>query len=276
MTLSVDARTNSLIVFGTETMNKEVELLVAELDASPTVDAQEVTRWIPTKGIDPAVVQQMVNAMQGVDTTRQQQQFGGNRGTGFGGTGMGGFGGGGMGGFGGGGFGGGGFGGGGFRPGGGGGGFPGGGGGGGGFRPGGGGGGGGGRGAGGRQANAGGMEGPRNFDDRGMEAPSDPVSTIYDPETDPDPWGVNANQTSTRRPARRPVMNPLVVQAGGVQPPPVGAPHGRTTRPASDSADAPARTAAGRTAGVPEPRARCRNAHGRPVHGVRGCPRPGE
>src|SRR6185437_5240235 len=77
------------------------------------------------------------------------------------------------------------------------------------------GGGGGGRGGRGRQANLG-TEGPLNFDDRGMDAPSALTSTIYDPETDPNDW---YPQPYTP-PAHRRMSD--ILQVGGQQPVPGG------------------------------------------------------
>jgi type II secretory pathway component GspD/PulD (secretin) len=211
MSLGVDDRTNSLVVLSTETLYKEVKALVEQLDGAGASGGTETVRIVPIKGIDPTLVQNLVDAMQGRDPNQTQQQrpgFGGltGRGTGgFGGLGGGGFGG--LGGFGGGRGGGGGFGGGGTR-------------GGGATRGGGGGtrgGGGGSRGGRGRQANLG-TEGPLNFDDRDMDVPSAPVSTIYDPEADPEPWSLEVGQ-ATPNPAQLKGRLGHILQAGGVQPP---------------------------------------------------------
>ncbi len=190
MSVGVDERTNSLVVLASETLFREVKSLVDQLDNAGATNGAEVVQVVPIRGLDPALVEQAIAAIQGTPPARSNQ----NRGMTGGGAGaFPGFGGGG------------GFpalgGGGGFRPGGGGGGFPAFGGGGGGARPGGGGfapgGGGGGRTGGGggtrggRQANLGG-EGPSNFDYRGMDAPPAMSRLIYDPETDPDPWVFNA------------------------------------------------------------------------------------
>ena len=220
LTVDVDDRTNKVLVFCVESLYKEIQLLIAsELD-TPEATNVEVVKIIPLNGLDPNLVQQAIDAFQGRNPLARMGGGGGRGGMGGGGMGgggmggMGGFGGG-MGGFGGGpgggmgGFGGpggglggmGGFGGpgGGFgglggglgggmmgAPGGGfggrgGGGLGGGGMGGGAPGAGGGGRGGGGGGRGGRQANAA-VEGPLNFDYRGMDAPLAPVSyTLYDP-----------------------------------------------------------------------------------------------
>jgi hypothetical protein len=216
LSISVDDRSNSIILLCAETLYENVRELVTELDQA-TVATTEVVKLVQLKGVDPNVVQQAVNAMRGIDSRQQGNRGGGGFGSGgnpggFGGnTGFGGT----PGGFGGGGFGGntGGFGGvgfGGARPGGGfggTGGFGGGGGnvGGGGNRGGGGGnvggggnrggGGGGARPGGGRSASLGGTEGTANFDYRGTDAPSagpqSAVSKLYDPQTDAPDFGYN-------------------------------------------------------------------------------------
>ncbi|AWM40676.1 Type II secretion system protein D precursor [Gemmata obscuriglobus] len=223
LSISVDDRSNSIILLCAETLYGDVRELVEQLD-SATVTTTEVVKLVQLKGVDPNVVQQAVNAMRGIDSRQQ-----GGRGGVGGGGGTGGFGGGGTGGGfpGGGGFGGGtgGFGGGGF--GGGTGGF--GGGGTGGFGGGGNRGGGGGAGGGGNRGGGGGGGGARggrtaslnnggptaNFDYRGTDAPS-AVHTIYDPQTDEADFGYN-------RPAPpRPLG--AIVMAGGQQPVIPGAP----------------------------------------------------
>jgi type II secretory pathway component GspD/PulD (secretin) len=208
LAVSYDDRTNTVILECSEAMYSRAKGLIDYLDQTPAVNSAEIVHVAKVKGIDPEMVQLALDAVQGVDPKIRQNQnnragFGGGLGGGsmFGGPGMGG---GGFPGLGGGGLGnrGGGFGpslgGGGFGPSLGGGGFgPGMGGGG--FGPGGGGGGRRGGGGGGRQANAGGQEGPRNFDYAGTDAPSTPISTLYDPEED------------RGRPA-------VVIPAGGQQP----------------------------------------------------------
>ena len=182
LTISVDQRTNSVILQATETLAKEVKALIEQLDNGAASSGTEVVRVVPIRGLDPAVVQQLVDAVQGKAPghTPTGTPGGGTNRPGAGGGGLGGFGGAGLGGLGGGG---------GFRPSGGGGFNPGGGGGG----RGGGGGGGGGRG--GRQANLG-TETPRNFNPAGTDAPS-AVSTIYNPETDGDPWATGGDAEPT-------------------------------------------------------------------------------
>lgn len=213
LTIGTDERSNCLIVHCSKSVYDSIESLVEELDAKAE-SPRQVVKTIQLKGIDPNLMLEAINAMQGRSNTSNNSRtasnqrgnnlgggFGGGLygGSGFGGTG-GGFGGpgggmgmpgGGFGGIGGGRGLGGGIGG----PGGGLGG-PGGGGPGGGIgRPGGGGPGGGGGigrpgggGKGGRQASIDlpPGEGPRNFDDRGMDAPSAVRNTLYDPLIDPE------------------------------------------------------------------------------------------
>ncbi|MBP3959466.1 hypothetical protein J8F10_29835 [Gemmata sp. G18] len=221
LSLSVDDRSNSLLLVCAEPLYQDIRELALHLD-NATISTTETVKLVQLKGIDPNVVQQAINAMQGRDTRQQQGNRGGfgqgGQGGGGLGGGQGGFGGGqggfggGQGGFGGGGFGGGGLGGGGGIGGGGnrggGGGIGGGGMGGGGNR---GGGGGGATRGGGRQASLG-TEGPLNFDYRGKDAPS-AVSKIYDPMVDAPDFGYN-------RPAPPKPLND-VVQIGARQPEPI-------------------------------------------------------
>ena len=185
LSVGVDSRSNSLVLMCSEPMFRDVAELVEHLDAAAK-DNTQVVQIVPVKGIDPALVQQAIDAIQG--RTPQTQQTGspfGGRSPGFGGPGFGGFGGtgigsGGFGGFGSGGFGGFGGGRGGFNPGGTFGGF-------GGIR----GTGGGGPGDGGGRrgnnraappSNGNIMEGPRNFDYRGKDARTTvDTAVLYDP-----------------------------------------------------------------------------------------------
>lgn len=170
LTVGVDSRSNSLVVMCTEAMFKDVTELVEHLD-SAAKDNTQVVKLVPVNGIDPTIIQQTIDAIQGRVTQTNQPGgfggFGGNRG-GFGTSGFGGN----RGGFGGGGFGGGGFGTGGF---------------------------GGNRGGfGGNRGNrrssldGPGMPGenPRNFDDRDTDVPSAVTSAVlYDPNADTNPTG---------------------------------------------------------------------------------------
>jgi type II secretory pathway component GspD/PulD (secretin) len=217
LAVSTDDRTNSLLIVSTKTLYEEVRNVVEMLDQSTAADNTEVVRVVPIKGIDPSLVQQMVDAMQGKDPNAVATRgtgfgnFGNNNRAGQGGLGQG------FGGLGGGGFPGlgGGFGrggGGGFPGMGGGGNFGGGGGnrgggmGGGGNR-----GGGGGTRGGGRQSRSDEGRDPRNFDYRDMDVPSALVSTIYDPENDPETL-LPAVPTMPRRKVSQ------ILQTGALQP----------------------------------------------------------
>src|SRR5262249_6690050 len=74
LSLGVDDRTNSLVLLCTETLYKEVKSLVEELDGGTPSGGTEVVRVVPIKGIDPTLVQQMVDAMQGRDPNLAQQR----------------------------------------------------------------------------------------------------------------------------------------------------------------------------------------------------------
>ncbi|MBM3980196.1 MAG: hypothetical protein FJ304_07900 [Planctomycetes bacterium] len=227
LTVEVDDRSNSLLLMCAETMYQDIKLLVAQLD-NATVSTTEVVKLVQLKGVDPNVIQQAINALQGRDTRNQGMGGFGGRGQGGGGFGQGGGGfgqggGGGIPGLGGGGFGG--LGGGGI-PGLGGGGFGGGfgggnrGGGGGGMR------GGGGGGRGGRVSYGPTTEGYRNFDYRGMDAPSARAAfKLYDPQTDAPDLGYN------RPEPKKPVAD--IVQIGAWQPgaPGIDIPGGPVTPP---------------------------------------------
>ncbi|MCS7269548.1 MAG: hypothetical protein NZ703_00555 [Gemmataceae bacterium] len=245
LTVSVDDRTNSLILNCSEPLFKDIKALVEQLDRAAT-STTDVARLVKLGNLDPNVVQAAVLAVQGINP--QQNRMGGFGMGGFGNRGPGGFG---MGGFGAGGFGGGGpFGGGGFGGGGGpfggggfggrgpamgggfggglggpamGGGFGGGLGGpamGGGFGGGGrgglgggglgGGGGRGGGGRGGRQAIADPPEGPRNFDSRGTEAPSAHSNRYHTATSTHHPAGSPADRNSAADSSMAPAPDTVV------------------------------------------------------------------
>ena len=86
LSVTADDRSNSLILYCSEAMKNDVEELVRQIDTRPTATT-EVVQLVKLKGIDPALVQQAVNAVQGISP----QQPGGRGG--FGGGGFGGFGG---------------------------------------------------------------------------------------------------------------------------------------------------------------------------------------
>lgn len=211
LSVEIDDRSNSIVVLCAETLYEDIKKLVNELDEA-TVSTTEVTQLVKLRGVDPNVVQQAINALQGRDTRNMGGQgFGRGTGTGFGGQGGNNFGGQGFGGgnFGGlpglgTGFGAQGFGGQGLRGGTGGQGNR------------------GGQGQGQGQNRGGGrggrislgptQEGPLNFDYRGKDAPS-AAFKLYDPQTDVPDLGYN-------RPAPPNSPRPLnqIVQAGAMQP----------------------------------------------------------
>jgi hypothetical protein len=122
LNMSYDNNTNSLIVACPQAMYDDIKKLVGQMDAAAAEHKQTV-KFVRLPGVDPAVVQQALEAIQGRSSMNRANNGMngpggmGNRGGMNGGNGMGGFG---AGGFGGGGFGGGAFPGGGFFPGGGG------------------------------------------------------------------------------------------------------------------------------------------------------------
>ncbi|HEY1191334.1 MAG TPA: secretin N-terminal domain-containing protein [Gemmata sp.] len=97
LSISVDDRSNQLILLCAETLYTEIAKLTEQLD-NATVTTTEVVQLVKLKGVDPALVQQAVNAMRGIDSRQQSTGRGGFGGGGFGGGNPGGFGGGGFGG----------------------------------------------------------------------------------------------------------------------------------------------------------------------------------
>jgi type II secretion system protein D len=150
LSVGVDERSNRLILVCSEKMKEDIQLLVNRLDEAAK-DSTRTVQVVPVKGIDPALVQQAIDAIYGRSTNNNQR---GGMGNGFRG------------------FGGGGFGGPGFR-------------GGGGFGGGGGGFGGGGGPGGNRGGRPGGMgRGPDFFDDRVKDDPQPSLTLLYDPQRD--------------------------------------------------------------------------------------------
>ena len=98
LSLSYDDRTNSIVVACPQKIYNEVSLLVKQLDDAAK-DASRTVKVVSVKGIDPLLVQQAVDAIQGRRTSAQQNRgqggFGGGTGGGNqfgGGFGQGGFG----------------------------------------------------------------------------------------------------------------------------------------------------------------------------------------
>ncbi|VTS06166.1 secretin N-terminal domain-containing protein [Tuwongella immobilis] len=237
LNIGVDDRSNSLVIACTPPMFEDVKALIDQLEQS----AQSATRTVkvvPITGVDPLLVQQAIDAIQGRRTTPSTSRTGGGGAAPGGFGGFGGFqsGGGGRGGFGG-------FqpGGGGFQPGGGG--FQGGGGRGG-FQPGGGGlqpggGGGGRRGGGGRQSFID-PQAPDFFEGRDTEVPANPQGNAVNPTNEIQPVsaqmpaapGVLFDPNAAQVPAAQPAQPgqpqvpqgqpgqpmPMPAQPGGMQP----------------------------------------------------------
>ncbi|HXD86696.1 MAG TPA: secretin N-terminal domain-containing protein, partial [Urbifossiella sp.] len=100
LSISVNDRTNSLLLMCTSTLFEEVRRTVDILDSAGASDSTEVVQIVPLRGIDPVIIQQMVEAMQGRDPNAiqngrggfGQNGRGGQGGFGQGGLGQGGFG----------------------------------------------------------------------------------------------------------------------------------------------------------------------------------------
>ncbi len=86
LSVSVDDATNSLILNCPNSMFAEIEKLTNQLEKAAS-DSTKTVRFVPIKGVDPQVIQQALDAVQGRQTTQPGQGFGGFR------PGMGGFGG---------------------------------------------------------------------------------------------------------------------------------------------------------------------------------------
>ena len=79
MTLSIaaDDRTNSIVGMATELMAKDIEKVVEVLEEKAK-DSTKVVQLVPTRGIDPLLVQEVVDAIQGrTPANRSRQQGGG-------------------------------------------------------------------------------------------------------------------------------------------------------------------------------------------------------
>jgi type II secretory pathway component GspD/PulD (secretin) len=96
LSVGVDTQANRLIVNCTESLYEDIQKLVDNLDSS-TKDSTRTIRVIPLQGVDPLLVQQAIDAIQGRRTTTATQSsnpFGTPGSGGFGRGGFGGFGGG--------------------------------------------------------------------------------------------------------------------------------------------------------------------------------------
>ena len=89
LTIAADDRTNSIFGTATETMRKDIETLIKEMEKRAK-DSTSVVELVPVKGVDPNMVQSVIDAIQGRPMTPMGGQGcsgGGNRG-GFGGGGF--------------------------------------------------------------------------------------------------------------------------------------------------------------------------------------------
>src|SRR5262249_45756536 len=88
LSVGVDDRTNSLVVACPERMHDDVKKLIDSLDQAAK-DATKTVKVVSIKGIDPALVQEALDAIQGRRTASSGGGFGGSRfggGSGFSGS----------------------------------------------------------------------------------------------------------------------------------------------------------------------------------------------
>lgn len=85
LSIGVDDKSNSLMLYCPQNLYEDISKLVEYMENSAKATQAKVVRVVQVKGIDPAVVQQAVDAIQGRTSSRP---FGstGTAGTGFGGT----------------------------------------------------------------------------------------------------------------------------------------------------------------------------------------------
>ena len=88
LSIGVDERSNSLLLFCSQALYEDIGKLVDYLELSAKPTSTKTVKVISVKGIDPALVQQAVDAIQGRTGARRQ---GTGVGSGMGGTGGGGF-----------------------------------------------------------------------------------------------------------------------------------------------------------------------------------------
>src|SRR5207245_1947003 len=92
LTVSYDNNTNSLIVACPTPMYEDIKKLVTQMDTA-AADYKQSVKFIRVPGVDPAVIQQALDAIQGRQTmNRTNTGVGGQGGFGQGGFGQGGFG----------------------------------------------------------------------------------------------------------------------------------------------------------------------------------------
>ncbi|HVK12028.1 MAG TPA: secretin N-terminal domain-containing protein, partial [Gemmataceae bacterium] len=68
LTIAADDRTNSIFGTATETMRKDIETLVTEMEKRAK-DSTTVVELVPVKGVDPNMVQSVIDAIQGRPAT---------------------------------------------------------------------------------------------------------------------------------------------------------------------------------------------------------------
>src|SRR5205823_10161375 len=64
LTLGVDERNNSLLVTCSEAMKKDIEKVIEYMEKG-SKESKRVVRIVPLKGVDPYIVQQAIDAIQG-------------------------------------------------------------------------------------------------------------------------------------------------------------------------------------------------------------------
>jgi len=84
LSVGVDDKTNSLVVAATQPLFEDINKLVKELDTAAGLSNTSV-KVIPIKGIDPNVIQQAMDALQGRTTSSSTRRSSTDGGSGFGG-----------------------------------------------------------------------------------------------------------------------------------------------------------------------------------------------
>src|SRR5262249_39716803 len=82
LSISVDDGTNSLVLGAPKSMYEDIKALVEQLEKAAK-DSTRTVRFVPIRGVDPSLVQQALDAIQGRTTNQNQGmmgQFGGFRG----------------------------------------------------------------------------------------------------------------------------------------------------------------------------------------------------
>ena len=90
LSLGVDDKTNSLIVACPTSMYEEINKLVEQMEIAAS-DTKQTVRIVQVKGVDPALIQQAIDAIQGRSNTNRNStsyQGSGRTGSPYGGTGL--------------------------------------------------------------------------------------------------------------------------------------------------------------------------------------------